>query len=84
MNLPPSHLSPSPQCLKKCREETAEALGLDPADLELSMGMSGDFESAVRPHPTSLPPNERRSEQTWGLLVLFIGPAAPFRGIVSF
>lgn len=32
------------KCLNDCRAEAAKALGLDPAALELSMGMSGDFE----------------------------------------
>ncbi|KAI8474550.1 MAG: hypothetical protein J3K34DRAFT_366172 [Monoraphidium minutum] len=35
------------ECLSKCRSEVAAALGLDPNDLELSMGMSGDYESAI-------------------------------------
>ena len=35
------------QCLVRCREYAAEALGMDAADLELSMGMSGDFEQAI-------------------------------------
>ena len=30
------------------RDAVAAELGLDPATLELSMGMSGDFEAAVR------------------------------------
>ena len=37
------------QCLERCREEACGALGLQPGQLELSMGMSGDFEQAVRP-----------------------------------
>ena len=36
------------QCLAKCRKEIASALGLEEASLELSMGMSGDYERAVR------------------------------------
>jgi len=35
------------QCLARCREYAAEALGMDAADLELSMGMSGDYEQAI-------------------------------------
>ena len=35
------------QCLAKCREEVCQALSLQPEDVELSMGMSGDFEQAV-------------------------------------
>lgn len=36
------------QCLAKCRDDVCEALDLKHADVELSMGMSGDFEEAVR------------------------------------
>jgi len=36
------------QCLAKCREEVCQALSLQLEDVELSMGMSGDFEQAVR------------------------------------
>lgn len=35
------------ECLEKCRDEVAAELGLNPGDLELSMGMSGDFEAAI-------------------------------------
>ena len=35
------------ECLARCRAEVAAALGASEADLELSMGMSGDFENAV-------------------------------------
>eukprot|EP00744_Colponema_vietnamica_P011543 GILI01016237.1.p1 GENE.GILI01016237.1~~GILI01016237.1.p1 ORF type:complete len:292 (+),score=77.82 GILI01016237.1:91-966(+) len=35
------------ECLRKVRDEAAAAIGLDPAALELSMGMSGDFVNAV-------------------------------------
>lgn len=34
-------------CLSKVREEVAKVLNCEPADLELSMGMSGDFEAAI-------------------------------------
>ena len=36
------------QCLEKCREDVCSKLGLEPSDVELSMGMSQDFEQAVR------------------------------------
>ena len=35
-------------CLKECRRKAAAELGLDESELELSMGMSGDFEEAIR------------------------------------
>lgn len=35
------------QCLNKCRTAVAKALGVADLDLELSMGMSQDFEKAV-------------------------------------
>ena len=35
------------EALRKCREEVCAALGVDPAEVELSMGMSGDFEAAI-------------------------------------
>jgi PLP dependent protein len=34
-------------CLTQCRAQVAEAIGVSPDTLELSMGMSGDFEQAV-------------------------------------
>ena len=37
------------QCLAKCRDDVCEALNLKHDDVELSMGMSGDFEEAVCP-----------------------------------
>ncbi len=37
------------QCLEKCREEICSKLGMEPSDVELSMGMSQDYEKAVRP-----------------------------------
>mmetsp|Transcript_5302 Transcript_5302/g.11497 ORF Transcript_5302/g.11497 Transcript_5302/m.11497 type:complete len:316 (+) Transcript_5302:107-1054(+) len=40
--------------LVKCRDEVATVLGREPADLELSMGMSGDFEVAVAKGATSV------------------------------
>jgi len=36
------------QLVLKCREDAAEALGIDPDGLECSMGMSNDYEQAVR------------------------------------
>lgn len=35
------------QCLVRCRDEVCAELGLQVSDVELSMGMSGDFEQAV-------------------------------------
>ena len=35
------------QCLAQCRKDIASALSLDEQSLELSMGMSGDYERAV-------------------------------------
>lgn len=35
------------QCLADCRDKISEELGISPEELELSMGMSGDFEPAV-------------------------------------
>lgn len=35
------------QSLTECRAKVCEALGLKAEDVELSMGMSGDFEQAV-------------------------------------
>mmetsp|Transcript_25227 Transcript_25227/g.42268 ORF Transcript_25227/g.42268 Transcript_25227/m.42268 type:complete len:245 (-) Transcript_25227:163-897(-) len=35
------------QCLNECRAKVAAELGIEEASLELSMGMSGDFESAI-------------------------------------
>ena len=45
------------QCLSKCRHDIADSLSIDEQSIELSMGMSGDFERAVRPHPC--PDNSR-------------------------
>lgn len=36
------------QCLLKCREDISKELKMKKDDIELSMGMSGDFEMAVR------------------------------------
>ena len=40
--------NPDFQTLLKCREDVCKALELSVDDVELSMGMSGDFEHAVR------------------------------------
>ena len=37
----------APQCLSGLREEVSKELGIAAEDIELSMGMSGDFEQAV-------------------------------------
>jgi pyridoxal phosphate enzyme (YggS family) len=42
------------ECLHKCREQVADALKQDLSSLELSMGMSNDFEEAVRNGSTSV------------------------------
>mmetsp|Transcript_62116 Transcript_62116/g.173492 ORF Transcript_62116/g.173492 Transcript_62116/m.173492 type:complete len:243 (+) Transcript_62116:71-799(+) len=42
------------ESLHKCRAEAAAATGVDPMTLELSMGMSADFENAVREGSTSV------------------------------
>lgn len=34
--------------LLKCREDICKAIGLNAEDVEVSMGMSNDFEQAVR------------------------------------
>ena len=38
------------QCLADCRDKISKELDINPEDLELSMGMSGDFEPAVSLH----------------------------------
>lgn len=35
-------------CLIRCREKIYDELGIDLKDIELSMGMSNDYEHAVR------------------------------------
>merc|ERR1712038_321438 len=42
------------QALHLCRSQAAELLDLDPVSLELSMGMSSDFQSAIREGSTSV------------------------------
>lgn len=34
-------------CLKECRNKVSKELNIDPTKIELSMGMSNDFEHAV-------------------------------------
>ena len=41
-------------CLARVREEVAKALNCEPADLELSMGMSGDYEAAIQMGSTNV------------------------------
>lgn len=40
--------------LSACREAVAAGLGIEPHALELSMGMSGDFEEAIRRGSTNV------------------------------
>jgi pyridoxal phosphate enzyme (YggS family) len=40
--------------LGKCRDLVADALSLDPSSIELSMGMSGDFETAITKGSTNI------------------------------
>ncbi|KEQ69400.1 hypothetical protein M436DRAFT_56198 [Aureobasidium namibiae CBS 147.97] len=40
--------------LRKCRDHVAEQLGMQKEDLELSMGMSSDFEAAIRQGSTEV------------------------------
>ncbi|GJP53242.1 hypothetical protein CLOM_g12417 [Closterium sp. NIES-68] len=42
------------EALARCRAEVCEQLGLNPEDLELSMGMSNDFEQAVEMGSTNV------------------------------
>eukprot|EP01024_Parvocaulis_polyphysoides_P013319 TRINITY_DN15210_c0_g1_i1.p1 TRINITY_DN15210_c0_g1~~TRINITY_DN15210_c0_g1_i1.p1 ORF type:complete len:284 (-),score=44.28 TRINITY_DN15210_c0_g1_i1:473-1324(-) len=42
------------ECLKQCRRSVADVLGVDEEELELSMGMSGDFESAIEMGSTNI------------------------------
>ena len=48
------HPEPYFELLRKCRSEVADALELNPDALQLSMGMSGDFEKAIRCGSTSV------------------------------
>lgn len=40
--------NPDFTCLIKCREKISNELAIDIKDIELSMGMSNDYEHAVR------------------------------------
>merc|ERR1712113_902050 len=42
------------QTLHRCRDEAAEAIGVESASLELSMGMSADYENAIREGSSSV------------------------------
>ncbi|KAG5504489.1 hypothetical protein JKF63_04941 [Porcisia hertigi] len=42
------------ECLMKCREDVARAVQLSPEDLELSMGMSGDYVNAIHMGSTTV------------------------------
>lgn len=42
------------ETLRQCRREVADALAISPEDLELSMGMSNDFERAITEGSTSV------------------------------
>jgi pyridoxal phosphate enzyme (YggS family) len=42
------------ETLRQCRDEVAKELGLDKEKLELSMGMSSDFEAAIRQGSTEV------------------------------
>mmetsp|Transcript_104508 Transcript_104508/g.184350 ORF Transcript_104508/g.184350 Transcript_104508/m.184350 type:complete len:277 (+) Transcript_104508:39-869(+) len=42
------------EALKKCRREVATAIGVDVDSLELSMGMSNDYENAIQQGSTSV------------------------------
>ena len=44
-NAPPEQ--PDFACLIECRRSVAARLGVEPQSLELSMGMSADFEAAI-------------------------------------
>lgn len=47
-------VNPDFQCLVKCRKEVAGALGVEELELELSMGMSHDFEHAIEVGSTNV------------------------------
>nr|pir conserved hypothetical protein [imported] - Leishmania major [Leishmania major] len=42
------------ECLTKCREDVAQPVQMAPEDLELSMGMSGDYVNAIRMGSTAV------------------------------
>lgn len=41
-------------CLVECRQDLADIVGVSPKDLDLSMGMSGDFEEAIQRGATNV------------------------------
>eukprot|EP00128_Syssomonas_multiformis_P008987 Colp12_sorted_trinity150504_noHs@36230 len=49
-------LGPNPDfdLLRECRSKVAQALGVSDSDLELSMGMSGDYEQAIEQGSTNV------------------------------
>ncbi|KAL3863180.1 hypothetical protein ACJMK2_004947 [Sinanodonta woodiana] len=47
-------INPDFQALRKCRDEVCQALGLKTEDVELSMGMSHDFENAIEEGSTNV------------------------------
>ncbi|KAL8560273.1 hypothetical protein ACOMHN_006004 [Nucella lapillus] len=47
-------LNPDFECLTECRKVVSEALGISELDLELSMGMSQDFEHAIEAGSTNV------------------------------
>lgn len=53
---PDAHVVPNPdfQELMSCRDSVAAAIGVSPDSLELSMGMSGDYEHAVEMGSTNV------------------------------
>ncbi|KAG8459835.1 hypothetical protein KFE25_014398 [Diacronema lutheri] len=52
--LEPGTDDPDFACLTRCRADVADALGVPAESLELSMGMSGDWERAIRQGSTSV------------------------------
>uniref|UniRef100_A0A1B6DIT3 Pyridoxal phosphate homeostasis protein n=1 Tax=Clastoptera arizonana TaxID=38151 RepID=A0A1B6DIT3_9HEMI len=46
--------NPDFQCLIQCRNQVIEDTGISPSEMELSMGMSGDFEHAIEMGSTSV------------------------------
>lgn len=42
------------ECLTKCRQDVSQAVQMAPEDLELSMGMSGDYVNAIRMGSTTV------------------------------
>lgn len=47
-------INPDFQCLVQCRQKVAEVLGVGELELELSMGMSHDFEHAIEAGSTNI------------------------------